>query len=130
MERNNSFTLKGKLFKKGDVQQITDNFKKREFVMEVSNQVGDKVYTELPQFELLQDKVQLLEYVSVGDQIEVDFSVSGREWTPKDSDEKRYFTTLKAWFIKSLETRKVNTDTESTAAPSEVHDIEEDNLPF
>jgi len=83
--------VKGRLHLKGETQQITEKFSKREFVI----QTEDK-YPQLILLQLTQDKCGLLDEYEVGDAIDVDINIRGREWTsPKG--EVKYFNTLEAW---------------------------------
>ena len=83
--------VKGKLHLKGETQQITEKFSKREFVI----QTEDK-YPQLILLQLTQDNCPLLSDYNLGDSIDVDINIRGREWTsPKG--EVKYFNTLEAW---------------------------------
>jgi len=83
--------VKGRLHLKGETQQITEKFSKREFVI----QTEDK-YPQLILLQLTQDNCPLLSDYNVGDAIDVDINIRGREWTsPKG--EVKYFNTLEAW---------------------------------
>lgn len=92
-----SYTLKGKVKVVGEVQQISDSFKKREFVItDESDQYPQDIL-----FQAVQDRTGLLDNVKVGDSVEVSFNLRGREWTsPKDGVVK-YFNSLDAWKIES-----------------------------
>lgn len=86
--------LTGKLKVIGDAQQVSDKFKKREFVLTDDS-------SEYPQhisFVLTQDKCGLLDNSKVGDKMTVHFNLRGREWnSPKG--ETKYFNTLEVWRI-------------------------------
>ena len=89
------FTLKGKLIVKGDEQQITEKFKKREFVI----QDDAEQYPQVISFQLVQDKCSLLDAYNEGDEISVNFNVRGREWTSPKDGQTKYFNSLEAWKI-------------------------------
>ena len=83
--------VKGRLHLKGETQQISQKFAKRDFVI----QTEDK-YPQLILLQLTQDKCPLLDDYEVGDAIDADINIRGREWTsPKG--EVKYFNTLEAW---------------------------------
>jgi single-strand DNA-binding protein len=86
-----SYEAEGKLHKKLDVQQVTDSFKKREFVIEVE----DGAYSQLIKFQLTQANCDKLDAFKEGSPIKVAFSIKGREYT-KDG-KTTYFTNLEAW---------------------------------
>lgn len=89
------YTLKGELKVIGDVQQISDSFKKRDFVVvDASGQ-----YAQTISFQAVQDRTELLEGKNVGDIVEVTFFLRGREWVNPKDGEVRYFNTLDAWKI-------------------------------
>ena len=92
------YTLKGELKVINDVQQISDSFKKREFVVvDASGQ-----YAQTILFQAVQDRCDLLNNFKVGDNVEVTFFLRGREWTnPKDGN-VRFFNSLDAWKIEPL----------------------------
>lgn len=96
----------GKLTIKEEVNVISDNFQKREFVIEKTEIVGQKEYTDYIKFELTQDKVNLIDSINPGDEITVHFNLRGRKW---EKDGKvSYFTNLQAW---KIESNNVSNDT-------------------
>ena len=86
-----SFEVEGRLHKKFDIVQITDTFKKREFVVEVE----DGAYTQIIKFQLTQNNCDKLDPFNEGDQMKVTFSLRGREYNK--NGETMYFTNLEAW---------------------------------
>ena len=88
MSNQKQLTLSGRLHKVFDQQQVTDSFIKREFVIET-----DELYPQLVNFELTQDKCDIVSQYKEGDKIQVFFNVRGREWNEK------FFTNLNAWRI-------------------------------
>jgi len=139
--RNNYYPIEGKLYLKRDEVVISEKFKKREFVLEITSEWNDKVFTELVTFELVQDACEKLDYVDVGSTIEVMFTLRGREYDKKDkatdalTGEKGYFNSLKATSIQSKQVVAPTTP-ESTAPQqvqnltNEVIDNQSDDLPF
>jgi len=92
-----SYELEGKLIVKNDTIQVSDSFKKREFVIEKEENAGDKVFTETIKFQLVQNKVELLDMFNVGDQLKVSFNIKGNKWE-KDG-KTSYFVNLDAWKV-------------------------------
>ena len=90
------YTLKGELKVINDTRQVSDKFKLREFVLTTE---GD--YPQVIQFQSVQDKTELLDVLTVGQQVEVFFNLRGREWTNADGVVK-VFNTLDAWKIDLL----------------------------
>lgn len=91
-----AFEAEGKLHKLMDTQQITDTFKKREFVVEIM----DGAYTQLVKFQMTQNNCDKLNDYKEGDDVKVTFNLRGREWT-SPQNEIKYFNTLDAWKIDS-----------------------------
>ena len=91
--RSTHMNIKGKLVEIFDTVQITDTFKKREFIIEDSK---NPEYPEFIKVELIQDKVDLLDSLSVGDQINVLINIKGRKWQDKEGNIK-YFNSIQGW---------------------------------
>ena len=87
-----------------ETTKVSDSFKKREFVVEFSE---NPQYPEYIKFEFIQDKCDLLNSYSAGEEVEVTFNLKGRKWTDPQGTVK-YFNTLQAWRI----------DKKSGSAPS------------
>jgi hypothetical protein len=90
--------IKGKAHYVSDVINVTESFRKRELVVEFSE---NPQYPEFVKFEAIQDRCALMDDVKVGDEVEVFFNLKGREWTNKQS-EKQYFNTLQLWKVNIL----------------------------
>lgn len=103
-----SFEVEGKLHKKFDTAQVTNTFKKREFVLEL-----DGAYPQFVSFQLTQDRCGILDSYNEAERVKVSFDLRGREWTsPKG--EIKYFNTLNAWKLE-----KANATAEAAAPPTE-----------
>jgi hypothetical protein len=74
-------------------QQITDAFKKREFVIETAGEYPQPIL-----LEMVQDKCDVLNKYAVGQQVTVAINLRGREWTNKEGEVK-YFNSIQAWRI-------------------------------
>lgn len=132
-----SFELEGKLIEKFDVQQVSDSFKKREFVVETAEEGGGRVFTEQIKFQLIQDKCELIDSISPNSMVKVHFNLKGRKWE-KDG-RVNYFTNLDAWRIEAVDaSNSGNTPPPpmQESAPTSLNsgdfnmDEEEDDLPF
>ena len=118
-----SFELSGKLFEKFDEVQVSDSFKKREFVVETS----ENNFTEHVKFQLLQDRCGLIDGIEVNEEVTVSFNIKGRRW---EKDGKvNYFTNLDAWRI---EKKSEGPDAPPPFTDEDVPFIpeDEDDLPF
>lgn len=92
-----SYVMKGKVKVVGSTVAISEKFSKREFVV-----VDDtNMYPQDIQFQLTQDKCNLIDSLAIGDEVEVSFNLNGREWVnPKG--ESQFFNTLDVWKISKI----------------------------
>lgn len=114
------FTLRGKVIVINDEQVISDKFKKRDLVIETE---GER-FTQKVSFQLTQDKCELLDKFSNGDEVDVYFNVKGRDWTSPQGEVK-YFNTLEAWRI-----QLVSGGTVEVQIPDATKSGNESDLPF
>lgn len=125
--------IKGKIVELFQTQQVTDTFKKREFVLEFAE---NPQYPEFVKFEMIQDKCGLLDNYQVGNEVTIAFNLKGRKWNDPKGGVK-YFNTLQAWKIQNA-----SAETQASAPASEggmeqmeepgwINEKEEtDDLPF
>ncbi len=125
-----AFDVEGRLYKKFDTTQVTDSFKKREFVVELE----DGAYTQLIKFQLTQANCEKLDPFNENDQLKVTFSLRGREYTKEGRTS--YFTNLDAWRVEKAggagaDVPSASLDAFPTMAdePSAT-DSKDDDLPF
>lgn len=91
-----AFELTGKLIEKFDTQEISEKFKKREFVIEFQDN-PNLSFSESIKFQLTQDRCELMDNYQVGQDLKVSFNLRGRRW---EKDGKvSYFTNLEAWRV-------------------------------
>jgi len=120
------FSIKGKIAKLYPVQQIKENFKKREFVVAYEENLN---YPEYLKFELIQDRCDLLDGFKENREVEVFFNLKGRKWTDPKGQEK-YFNSLHAWKINPLEEESKDVPDTAEEWIAEGGTEEEDDLPF
>ena len=117
------YNVTGTLKVKNQEQQISEKFKKREFVITDNS----SQYPQHISFQLTQDKCSLLDTCKVGDEIKVHFNLRGREWT-NPQGEVKFFNSLEAWKIEGNSNHKekvVETEINETFSASAP-----DDLPF
>ncbi len=118
-----SFEITGKIIEIYDEVQVSDRFKKREFVVEKKEgEFADQI-----KFQLVQDKTSLIENFKSGEEIKVSFNIRGNKW--KDT----YFVNLQAWRLEKA-SASVAVEQDLPPMPGE-EDIppppdETDDLPF
>ena len=118
-----SYEIKGKLIEKFETVEVTDTFKKREFVLEKEENVGGKIYTETIKFQVTQDKCYVLDGFEVGKEVEVSFNVKGRKW--EKEGKVNYFNNLECWKIS-----EAGNSSSQPVVASVSNDNQEDDLPF
>ena len=77
--------IKGKLVEIFDTVQVTETFKKREFIIEDNK---NPEYPEYIKVELIQDKVSLLDSLNVGDEVNVLINIKGKKWEDKEGNKR------------------------------------------
>lgn len=97
-----SLEVTGKLAVKYDTQQVSERFKKREFVLELTEEINGNVYTNYAKMQLVQNKCDILDRFNEGDLVKVNFNLKGNRWE-KDG-RVNYITNLDAWRIESAVT--------------------------
>jgi len=120
--------ITGKIVEIFDTVQINDSFRKREFVVEHSE---NSQYPEFIKFELFQDKADIIDGYKVGEEVEVAFNLKGRKWNDPKGGVK-YFNTLQAWRLsrKSAEAGKTGSGA-PMEEPEWLSDQDDENvLPF
>lgn len=105
--------IKGKIEKIFSTQQVSQSFRKREFVIEFAE---NPQYPEYIKLEMIQDKCDQLDQFNEGQTINISFNLKGRKWTdPKG--EVKYFNTLQAWRITPEATNEPAPITAGNSAP-------------
>lgn len=87
--------------------KVSDSFKKREFVL--TDNTSSK-YAQYIQLQLVQNNCDLINGLSVGDEVTAHFNINGREWQ-SPSGEIKYFNTLTVWKIDTISKAAVSTTT-------------------
>jgi hypothetical protein len=120
-------SVTGKIYQIQDIQKINDTFSKREFVLELTN--DDQVYVQKVSFSLLRDKVNLIDGIEKGQEVEVKFYLNGRDWTSPQGEVK-FFNTLDAQEVVLLDTSNKETNNNQNYLNQVVSKDSDDDLPF
>jgi hypothetical protein len=89
--------ITGTLKIKKDTQVVSEAFSKREFVLTVV----DGAFSNDILIQLTKDKVTLINDINIGDMLEVDVNLKGKEWT-SPSGEVKYFNSIEGWKITKI----------------------------
>lgn len=122
-----SFETSGTLHEIFDEQQVTDKFRKREFVLLIE----DGAYPQHIKFQLNQDRCNLISSFDKGDMVKVSFNLSGRPYTNKEGN-TMYFSNLVAWRLERVQQESVPPPPDPYEAPaaSSGDSGDFDDLPF
>ena len=101
-----SLEITGKLLAKYDAQQVTDKFKKREFVLELSEEINGNLYTNFAKMQLVQTKCDIIDRYNEGDVVKVSFNIKGTRY--EKEGKVSYFSNLDAWRVESASAAPAN----------------------
>ncbi|QNF35101.1 DUF3127 domain-containing protein [Adhaeribacter swui] len=123
-----SFEVQGRLHEIFDEVQVSEKFRKREFVLEIP----DGSFTQHVKFQLTQDKCSVVDQYKIGDEVKVNFNLSGKPFTKNGTT--MYFTNLQAWRMEKAGAGGGNAgngraEQPATSSPFLTEEIDND-LPF
>lgn len=117
----------GKVKLIGETQTFGSNgFRKRELVV-----TTDEQYPQMIMVEFVQDKCDLLNNYSVGQDVKVSINLRGREWI-NPQGEAKYFNSIQGWRIENISTAPSQDlpPAEQFLAAPDLSTDEPDDLPF
>ena len=105
-----------------ETQQVTERFDKRELVVELAGR-----HPQLLLFQLTGKRCADLDGFNLGDEVRVEFSLRGREWTGRQG-EVRYFNSLE---VSKLERTGVAAEGGAPKRGGPEHEMPDDSeIPF
>lgn len=112
--------------------QVTETFKKREFILET-----DEMYPQIFKIECTKDQqINMLDVLSVGDTVKASINLRGRAYPSKKTPgEMNYFINISAWRLELEQTAGANVPPiPQSNAPASIdkntNDTNDDGLPF
>jgi hypothetical protein len=87
----NQFKLEGAIITKLPAKQVTETFRVQEFILKV----GDDKYPQEVKFQLVNDKIYLLDFIQVNDTVELVFELRGKAY------KETHYNTLNVLEVKS-----------------------------
>jgi hypothetical protein len=125
-----AFEITGRIIDILPVNQVSDKFRKREFVIEKKESGGTAVFVDYIKFQLLQDKCDLINESFLNEEVRIFFNLKGNRW--ERDGRINYFTNLDAWKIEKISSQGRDQNVTSGQA---LEDIPPDNeelsdLPF
>ena len=120
--------LSGTIYRLSEAQDISEKFRKREVVIKT-----DDRYPQTIPVEFVQDRIDLLNSYSEGQQVTISINIRGREWTsPKG--EVKFFVSVQGWRIQPLQqgsaAASATAPVAAMPAPANTNATEDDDLPF
>ena len=85
--------IKGKIRLIGETEQVSDKFKKRELVVTTFD---NPTYPQQISMQCTNDKVVMLDNLTVGQEVSIEANLRGREWT-SPTGQIKYFNTIECW---------------------------------
>jgi hypothetical protein len=125
-----AFEITGKIIDISPVNQVSDKFKKREFVIEKKETGGSAVFIDYIKFQLVQDKCDLINESFLNEEVKISFNLKGNKW---ERDGKvNYFTNLDAWKVERSQpqVREQNFSSNTTLEDIPPENDELSDLPF
>lgn len=134
-----SYELEGKLIEKFDTRQMSEKFKKREFIVEKREETGGREFIDTIKFQLTQDRCNIIDNINTGEEIKVSFNIKGNRW--EKEGKVNYFTNLDVWRVEQVAPGSPDEQMSSAAAANnqppmpKADDLpplteEDDDLPF
>jgi hypothetical protein len=125
-----AFEITGKVIDVSPVTQVSEKFRKREFVVEKKETGTTAVFVDYIKFQLLQEKCDIINESFMNENVKIWFNIKGNKW---ERDGKiNYFTNLDAWKIEKASLQAPDNEHNSVPSfedlPPEVNDISD--LPF
>jgi hypothetical protein len=87
----NQFKLEGAIINKLPAKQVSEKFRIQEFILKV----GDDKYPQEVKFQLVNDKIDLLDFIQVNDTVDLVFELRGRAY------KETHYNTLNVLELKS-----------------------------
>ncbi|MEO1011006.1 MAG: DUF3127 domain-containing protein [Bacteroidota bacterium] len=122
--------IQGKIKLIGETKTFGNNgFRKRELVVTTEEQ-----YPQHIMVEFVQDKTDLLNSYSVGQNVKISINIRGREWT-NPQGEVKYFNSIQGWRIENLQIEEAPNmppvpPIEAFEPADNINEEEHDDLPF
>jgi len=108
----------------------SNGFRKREVVVTTEEQYPQHILVEF-----VQDKCDLLNSYTVGQDVKISINLRGREWT-NPQGEVKYFNAIQGWRIENLQAAERNADIppvppmDAFEPADNINDEDHDDLPF
>jgi len=117
--------VSGKIKVIGATQQVSASFQKRQLVVTTEEQ-----YPQFIEINFVQDKCDLLNGLTVGQNVTVGINLRGREWV-NPQGETKYFNDIQGWRVEKVsEVENVTVNEAKVFETVETLAVPADDLPF
>jgi hypothetical protein len=116
--------VSGKIKVIGATQQVSASFQKRQLVVTTEEQ-----YPQFIEINFVQDKCDLLNGLTVGQNVTVGINLRGREWV-NPQGETKYFNDIQGWKVSKSESVSTIQEATTPFQTVEILEVIEDDLPF
>lgn len=133
------YNLSGKIFRIDEVRHFKNDFRKRLYFVETKREYNGKEYSDIIKLVADGKRCDAIEALSIGQDVEVGFTLTGRMWKPADKDEEINFTELKTVWVQGVGSTGVHSpeETSNNTAQSIINNMTDnaakddlDPLPF
>ena len=126
-----SFEVQGIIHSIGDTTEYGNNgFPKREYGIKLIGENENPTNPNHAALELIKDKCVVMDNHSIGEEIQVQFNLSGRLWSSGGKPEK-CFTSLQAWRVTPVSGQSVSSSpADQGDSPPPFDDNKYDDIPF
>lgn len=125
-----AFEITGKIIDILPVNQVSDKFRKREFIIEKKESGGGAVFVDYIKFQLIQDKCDIINESFLNEEVKIWFNLKGNKW--ERDGRINYFTNLDAWKIEKITSQGKEMSAQSQSPlednPPEIDELSD--LPF
>lgn len=84
--------------------QISERFRKREFILDITEESNGNTYPNFAKFQASQNKCDVLDSYKVGEMVKVHFNIRGNNVTSQKDGKTYNITNLDVWKIERVNT--------------------------
>jgi Domain of unknown function (DUF3127) len=117
--------LTGKILEIQSEKVISAKFRKRSMILETTEDRFPQTF----EVEFTQDRGELLDKCSVGQQVLISINLEGRKWTPPSGGDARYFTSIRGWRIQAADAGS-GYEGPAPGGPGPASSNNDDDIPF
>lgn len=78
-----------------------NTFRFREVVLKATRDVNGNLYDEFIPIKFINNNIDRIKHIKVGDEVKIKCNIGGRMWTDKENND-RFFSSLTGWYVENL----------------------------